>query len=42
MKITQKDQSFLFSSTSVPDVFFAEYLSSANGNFIKVYVYIIY
>lgn len=42
MKITQKDQSFLFSSTSVPDVFFAEYLSSANGNFIKVYLYIFY
>ena len=42
MKLTQKDQSFLFSTTAVPDVFFAEYLSSANGDFIKVYLYIFY
>lgn len=42
MKLTQKDQSFLFSNTAVPDVFFAEYLSSANGDFIKVYLYIFY
>ena len=41
MKLVQNDKSFLFSSTIVPDVFFAEYLSSANGDFIKVYLYIL-
>ena len=42
MKLVQKEQSFLFSNTSIPDVFFAEYLSPANGDFIKVYLYIFY
>ena len=42
MKLVQNDKSFLFSSTIVPDVFFAEYLSSANGDFIKVYLYMLY
>ena len=42
MKLNQKEQSFLFSNTIIPDVFFAEYLSSANGDFIKVYLYILY
>lgn len=42
MKIEQKDTSFIFSTTSVPDIFFTEYLSSANGDFIKVYLYMLF
>ena len=42
MKFVQKDQSFLFLNTSIPDVFFAEYLSQASGDFVKVYLYIFY
>ena len=42
MKLEQNDKSFLFSNTQIPDVFFTEYLSMANGNFIKVYLYMLF
>lgn len=42
MKIEQKDTSFIFSTTSIPDIFFTEYLSCANGDFIKVYLYMLF
>ncbi len=42
MKLTQNDKSLLFSSTELPDVFFTEYLPEANGDFIKVYIYILF
>ena len=41
MKLKAKEQSFLFSNTTIPDVFFAEYLSSASGDFVKVYLYLL-
>lgn len=40
MKLEQNDSSLIFSNTSVPDVFFTEYLSQSNGDFIKVYLYL--
>lgn len=40
MKIEPKDNSLLFSSTDIPDVFFSEYLPMASGDSIKVYLYI--
>ena len=42
MKISQNDKSLLFSSTEIPDVFFTEYLPEASGDFIKVYLHIIF
>ena len=42
MNLEPKDVSFIFSTTSIPDIFFTEYLSSTNGDFIKVYLYMIY
>lgn len=42
MKLEQNDKSMLFSNTEIPDVFFSEYLSSANGDYIKVYLYIVF
>ncbi len=42
MKIEQKDTSFIFSTTPIPDIFFTEYLSGANGDYIKVYLYILF
>lgn len=42
MKFEQKDTEFIFSSTSIPDVFFTEYLSGANGDFIKIYLYMLF
>ena len=42
MKLEQSDSSMLFSYTSLPDVFFTEYLSATSGNSIKVYLYILF
>lgn len=40
MKIEPKDNSLLFSSTDIPDIFFSEYLPMTSGDTIKVYLYI--
>ena len=42
MKLEQNDESLLFSTTKIPDIFFSEYLSQASGDFIKVYLYILF
>ena len=42
MKLEQADTSSLFSNTEIPDIFFTEYLSSANGDYIKVYLYMLF
>lgn len=42
MKLEQKDKSMLFSTTELPDVFISEYLSSAKGDYIKVYLYMLF
>lgn len=42
MKLEQNDTPFLFSSTSLPDVFFTEYLSYADGNYVKIYLYMLF
>lgn len=42
MKLEQNDVPLIFSSTSLPDVFFTEYLSYANGDFVKIYLYMVF
>ena len=42
MKLEQNDKNLLFSETSIPDIFFTEYMSQANGDYIKVYFYIVF
>lgn len=42
MKIEQTDSSLILSQTSIPDVFFTEYLSQATGDSIKVYLYLFF
>lgn len=43
MKVSQnEDKSMLFSCTDIPDVFFTEYLPSIPGNYLKVYLYILF
>lgn len=42
MKLENADISSLFSITSIPDIFFSEYLSEASGDFIKVYLYMVF
>ena len=38
MKLEQNDLSMLFSYTTLPDIFFSEYLTQAPGDYIKVYL----
>ena len=42
MKLEQNELSMLFSYTNLPDVFITEYLSEASGDFIKVYLYMLF
>lgn len=42
MKLESHDKSMIFSTTELPDVFFTEYFSHANGNYIKVYLYMVF
>jgi DnaD/phage-associated family protein len=42
MKLEHSDKSQLFSCTEIPDVFFTEYVPSMNGNFLKVYLYVLF
>ena len=42
MKLENADLSSLFSNTLITDIFFSEYLSEASGDFIKVYLYMLF
>lgn len=38
MKLENHEKSLIFSNTEIPDLFFTEYMSEANGDYIKVYM----
>lgn len=40
MKLEQTETPLLFSETTLPDIFFAEYLSQIPGDYLKIYLYI--
>ena len=42
MKLEKTDKSILFSCTELPDVFFTEYLPQANGEFVRVYLFMVF
>lgn len=42
MKLEQAEKSMMFSETVLPDVFFAEYLSQTPGDYIKIYLYLLF
>lgn len=42
MKLEQNDKSLLFSQTAIPDIFFSEHLSELPGDYLKIYMYIIF
>ena len=42
MKLEQSDKSSLFSCTEIPDVFFADYLPQMEGDYAKVYLYVLF
>ena len=42
MKLEKNDIPLLFSCTELPDVFFTEYISQMPGQYIKVYLYLVF
>ena len=42
MKLEQGDKSILFEKTELPDIFFTEYLGNMTGDYLKLYMYLIY
>ena len=40
MKLEQKEKSMLFSETTIPDIFFSEYLANLPGDYLKIYFYL--
>ena len=42
MKLEQKEKPLLFSETAISDIFFSEYLSNLPGDYIKIYLYLIF
>ena len=42
MKIEQNEKALIFSETSIPDIFFAEHLPQIPGEYLKVYMYMVF
>lgn len=42
MKLEQNEKPLLFSETIIPDIFFSEYLSELPGDYLKIYLYMIF
>lgn len=42
MKLEQNEKTLLFSETTIPDIFFSEHLSEIPGEFLKLYLYMMF
>ena len=42
MKIEQNDKKMLFNKTEIPDVFFSDYLNQMQGDYLKIYLYLMF
>ena len=42
MKLEQNEKSLLFSETTIPDIFFSEYLSELPSEFLQIYMYMMF
>ena len=42
MKLELNDKAMLFSVTDVPDIFFTEYLGNLPGDYVKIYLYLVF
>lgn len=42
MKLEQNEKSMLFSETNIPDIFFTEYMAPMPGDFVKVYLQMLF
>ena len=42
MKLEQAEKSMLFSGTIIPDIFFTEYLTQTPGDYVKIYLHMLF
>ena len=42
MKLEQNDKQLLFSETQIPDIFFTDYLPELPGDYLKIYLYLVF
>ena len=42
MKLEQNEKQLLFSETVIPDIFFTEYLPEIPGDYLKIYLYLVF
>ena len=42
MKLEQKEKSLIFSETVIPDIFFTDYLPQIPGDYLKIYLYMVF
>ena len=42
MKLEKSEKNIIFNTTEVPDIFFSEYLSGMPGDYIKLYLYLLF
>ena len=42
MKLEQAEKSMLFSGTIIPDIFFTEYLAQTPGDYVKIYLHMLF
>ena len=42
MKLEQNDKQLLFSNTEIPDIFFTDYLTEIPGDYLKIYLYMVF
>lgn len=42
MKLEQNDKPILLATTEIPDIFFSEYLSNMTGDYLKIYLYLVF
>ena len=42
MKLEQNEKQLLFSETQLPDIFFTDYLPEIPGDYLKIYLYLVF
>ena len=42
MKLEQKEKTLIFSETVIPDIFFTDYLPQIPGDYLKIYLYMVF
>lgn len=42
MKLEQNEKNILFNITEIPDIFFSEYLNTMPGDYLKIYLYLLF